>query len=160
MRYVRLFLRHPETPFRVVLVGVAAFMALTARSYPMQARIFPQFASFLVIGVIGVMYVSEALGMRSVPALKETNDERDQEPRLYGTLRRAMMWLMLFYLAAVVGLGLITGSGLFLLAALRRSGVPWQQAFGLTAVVTAFLYVFFTKFVHITLPEGVLLPFR
>ena len=160
MGRARLSLRHPETAFRAVLVVVAAYMLLTARSYPTQARVFPQFASALVIGGVAALFVMEGLGLRPLPQAGEAAGEVETGAAPSRTLRRAMMWLVLFYLAATVALGLITGSGLFLLAALLRSRVPWQQAFGVTAAVVAFLYLFFAGFLHITLPEGVLLPLR
>lgn len=144
----------------IVWISVVGFLALSF-DFTERARILPQFVGVpaLVVASLVLLREVKAVVLRKQvthgerPAGEDAPTEQSRTAEIV-----ALAWLAVLVVCVYV-LGMLVGSGLFLLAFLRIYGRErWFLNLSITAVLLALMYFVFADLFGIRLYEGLVPP--
>jgi len=154
----------------LAFVGVFAYAAGEALSWPSNARLFPLaiVVPSLALALLQAAWSARGGGpkvamtgpdsARAVTPEAEADEEEDLAPR--ERVRRGSVFLawILGMLAAIWLIGFVASTALLALAYSRIMGhESWRAALGVTIVSWAMVFGLFDRLLHVPLPPGVLL---
>lgn len=139
----------------LTVIGVAfAGAAWHAQTFPMRARVFPQFVAILgfIFSVVSVGRIAVAVRLGASLPGQDGGGTLTEQAKL---LRPFFLWIAGYYVAIFLA-GFIAASAIFLIAFLTvNRALRWPAAVASTTVVVVFL-LFLGNMMNVVWPTGIL----
>jgi hypothetical protein len=134
------------------IAGVCIWLYVLARAFPMGGDLFPRFALAVIIVLCAMMFVQTFPGKSKSSAESAPVIQRRDIARPY-----LLFGLCLLYVLLMVLIGYLAGSVLTALLLLPALGAKSKPVYlMITAGVILFIYLFFSRFLMVQLPVGLM----